>query len=85
MDDEESPKNEFGALEDQFEGFGNANNDYVQNDDENPNLYGNQNSRPGSFLDPSLANEIDADQEYRSNGEELEEYVDDVNIEVTYD
>ena len=32
MDDEESPKNEFGALEDEFQGFGNGNNDYVQND-----------------------------------------------------
>ena len=88
MDDEESPKNEFGALEDEFQGFGNGNNDYVQNDyvqNDEENLYVNPNSRPGSFVDPSLANEIDADQEYRSNGEELEEYVDDVNIEVAYD
>ena len=29
MDDEESPKNEFANLEDEFQGFGNSNNDYV--------------------------------------------------------
>ena len=76
MDDEDSPKNEFSALENEFEGFGTQNSDFVDNQELNPN------SRPGSFLDPSQS--LTAEQEYRSNGDE-EEYVDDVNIEVNYD
>jgi len=44
------------------------------------------NSRPGSFVDPSsYTGEIDADQEYRSNGDEAEEFLDDVNIDVNYE
>ena len=84
VEDCEEGGNEFGALEDEFAGF-TKESDFVQNDDDNQYVdnagsgHGSfVDSRPGSFVDPSIGNEIDADQEYRSNGEELDDYVDDV-------
>jgi hypothetical protein len=78
-DCEDEPKNEFEAFEDEFQGFGNATkeSDFVTNDEYNAN----SNSRPGSFADPK----IDADQEYRSNGEEDEEDLEDIKIDVDFD